>query len=205
MDTCAAYEQTFLNTIAYDSREWSKVRIHYTKELTISKPIYLVSMSKSLNDSKKAEAIKRFEDFLLREDVQQELIGLGYRPVKTTAAIEAELAGLEEKYGDYGFQAELPELRDSLDYSFFAGVSGCLSQIHSRALEFLADAEETETEETGEDSSHLFLHFRRGQFSLFNFRREILPLFVQGGDSSHFLHFSACQDSEQFCINFSGL
>jgi len=118
VDICVSYEQVFLSTAECDYKYWPRVRIHYPDRLTVSKPRYLVSMAKSLDDPKKAEAISRFEEYMLSDDVQLALIGLGYRPVKATEATEAALAELEEKYGAYGFRAELPELRDSMDYTF---------------------------------------------------------------------------------------
>lgn len=117
-DMCVLYEQVFLSTVEYDARDWSKVRIHYPDGMTVSKPRYLVSMAKSLENSEKAEAISRFTEYMLSDDVQLAFINLGYRPVKTTEAANAALSELEERFGDYGFRVELPELRDSMDYAF---------------------------------------------------------------------------------------
>jgi len=86
------YEQVFLSTVEYDARDWSKVRIHYPDGMTVSKPRYLVSMAKSLENSEKAEAISRFTEYMLSDDVQLAFINLGYRPVKTTEAANAALS-----------------------------------------------------------------------------------------------------------------
>ena len=118
VDMCVTFEHIFLSTAEYDARYWARVRVHYPDELTISKPVHLVAMSKSLGNAKKAEAIKRFEDYMLSDEVQLKLLDLGYRPAKTTEATEAALAELESKYLDYGFRVELPELRESVDYAF---------------------------------------------------------------------------------------
>lgn len=110
IDMCAAYEWSFFQDNSKD--DWRNVRIHYPEQ-TISMPLNIISMEDSVADPKKNEAIKRFEEYMLREDVQQKLITLGYRPVNAT---EATLSSLEEKYGSYGIKAELPELIDALDY-----------------------------------------------------------------------------------------
>ncbi len=114
IDMCPSYEHVFLDTIAYDADAWSNVRIHYP-EPTISMPIYLISLDNSLKNTKKADAIKRFEDYMLSDDVQKKLFNLGYRPVN---AAVADLKALEDKYGDYGIRAEMPELIDSINYDF---------------------------------------------------------------------------------------
>jgi len=116
VDICPTFEWTFFDTMkhSFNSDYWASVRIHYP-DPTISLPVYLVVMKDSLKDSGKADAIKRFEDYMLSEAVQNKLVKLGYRPVNPG---EGVLEELEKKYGAYGIKAELPEYVDPLDYSF---------------------------------------------------------------------------------------
>ena len=135
---------------------------------------------------------------------------MGYRPVKTTAAIEAELAGLEENTGTMAFRQNCLNFGTHWTTAF-CGSFRIPSANTFQSVRVLADAEETGDRRNGGRS---LLHFG-GQFSLFQlFRRDSSHLFnFSGGDSSHLFAFregtvltfcisQPVKTGEQFCINF---
>lgn len=124
-DFSAIYEYYALSNIKNAKNKWGNMKIIYPNPTIWSKKSFLILKGSQAKPSK-IEACKKFEAFLLSEEIQKYAMKEGYRPANTAVS---DFNVLENEYAQYGFKKEVPNALDELDIYVYKAITAMHKKI----------------------------------------------------------------------------
>ncbi len=124
-DVGAIYEYYALSNIKNANGRWGKLKVIYPSPTIWSSRPFIIFKGKNIT-AEKTEALKKFRDLLLSEEMQKKAMLEGYRPANTSVS---DLSYLEKEFSEYGFKKDVSYAVSSPTYEVIDSIRNLAQKV----------------------------------------------------------------------------